>query len=101
MDAFVSEEGAAIAEVALRHLFRVHPLLFEALRKCNSGEAASVPEPLRRALQRYGVLSSNNELSGAMLSHAFVSLLADPASARINRDRPEDCRIKRWPCRVG
>ena len=77
VDAFVAEEGAAISEVALRHLFRVHPDLRDAAYRCYSGEAKGVPEPLRRALRRYGVLSPIDELSGTMLSRSLGSLLAE------------------------
>lgn len=80
IDAFVEEEGAAIAEVALRHLFRVHPQLLEATTRCCAGEAASVPEPLKRALRRYGVLSPANQLAGIMLSKAFASLQLEAAA---------------------
>lgn len=77
INAFVAEEGAAISEVALRHLFRVHPRLQEATQKCYSGDGEKVSEPLRRALRRYGVLSAKDELSGAMLSQGFVSLISE------------------------
>jgi hypothetical protein len=77
IESFVADEGAAISEVALRHLFRVYPQLLEATRKCRLGDAHTVPEPLRRTLRRYGVLSHKDELSGAMLSRAFESLIAE------------------------
>ncbi len=79
--AFVAEEGAAISEVALRHLFRVHPLLRDATQKCYRGASASVPETLRRVLRRYGVLSATDELSGTMLSQAFASIVTEIETA--------------------
>jgi hypothetical protein len=82
-DSFVLEEGAAIAEVALRHLFRVHPQLAPAVRACHSGESSKVAEPLRRTLRRYGVLSPQDQLSGAMLSRAFDSLVADASRSAV------------------
>lgn len=76
VEAFVAEEGAAIAEVALKHLFRVHPSLFDATLRCHRGESSLVSEALRRSLRRYGVLSIKEQLSGAMLTRAFSSLVA-------------------------
>jgi hypothetical protein len=77
IEAFVSEEGAAISEVALRHLFRVHPNLLGATRKCVSGRAGEVSENLRRILKRYGVLNASDALSGLMLTKGFASLAVD------------------------
>lgn len=74
IEAFVHEEGAAIAEVALRHLFRVHPELSIAAARCNSDEASQVSERLKRALRRYGIILTNNSLSGQMISAAFQAL---------------------------
>ena len=82
VSAFVAEEGAAISEVALRHLFRVHPNLFEAAKKCSNGNAKEAGEPLRRILRRYGVLSANDSLSGAMISQGFASLIDDSDEAK-------------------
>lgn len=76
IDSFVAEEGAAVSEVALRHLFRVHPQLLDATRKCTAGMAREVAEPLRRVLKRYGVLASDDSLSGAMIAQGFAGLLS-------------------------
>jgi len=80
VEAFVGEEGSAIAEVALRNLFRVHPGLREATAKCHANEAASVSEQLRRILRRYGVLSPSDGLSGAMIARAFAALSHESTS---------------------
>jgi len=75
LEAFVKEEGAAFSEVALRHLFKVHPELLEAVTKCSEGRSKIVPERLKRVLRRYGILSSHGEtLSGNMISVAFQSI---------------------------
>lgn len=76
IDSFVVEEGAAISEVALRHLFRVHPQLLDATRKCAAGMGSEVAEPLRRVLKRYGVLAPDDSLSGAMIAQGFTSLMS-------------------------
>lgn len=83
IDSFVAEEGAAISEVALRHLFRVHPQLLDATKSCAAGMAKSVAEPLRRVLKRYGVLAQDESLSGEMIVQGLASLLSvsQPRSA--------------------
>ncbi|MFB9985360.1 hypothetical protein ACFSQQ_09740 [Mesorhizobium kowhaii] len=86
VDSFVAEEGSAIAEVALSHLFRVHPLLMDATTKCFEGKGHLVSEPLRRVLRKYGVISISNELSGAMLSRAFSAIKSEPKSDLSTRD---------------
>jgi len=83
VEAFVSEEGAAISEVALRHLFRVHPNLLPAARKCAAGVPGEAPEPLRRILKRYGVLSSKDTLSGVMIAQGFAALLSDSSKPAV------------------
>nr|WP_238344323.1 ATP-binding protein [Ramlibacter lithotrophicus] len=93
LDSFVTEEGAAISEVALRHLFRVHPQLLDATRKCTAGMAKDVPEPLRRVLKRYGVLASDDSLSGAMITRGFEALVSVlpviPESSDVTSDGSE------------
>ena len=76
IDSFVAEEGAAVSEVALRHLFRVHPQLLDATRKCAAGMSKEVAEPFRRVLKRYGVLAPDDSLSGAMIAQGFAALLS-------------------------
>ena len=76
LEAFVTEEGAAISTVALRHLFRVHPQLLDATKKCTTGMAKDVPEPLRRVLKLYGVLAPDDTLSGDMITRGFEALLS-------------------------
>lgn len=71
---FVSEEGSAISEVALRHLFKVHPQLLDSTRKCLAGKSSEVPKSLRRVLVRYGVLTNDFILSGLMIQNGFKSL---------------------------
>ena len=74
VEAFVSNEGVAIAEVALKHLFRVHPQLKDAAMQCYAGEASRVPEGLKFALRRYGILKMNNAVQGVMIEKAMAAL---------------------------
>jgi len=75
VSSFVKEEGAAIAEVALRHLFRVYPALLQATRSCHEGRAAEVSEREKRILRRYGVIEQNSDrLAGQMMQLAISAI---------------------------
>ena len=58
-------------------MFRVHPNLLLTTRKCAAGTPDDTAEPLRRILKRYGVLSSKDTLSGAMITQGFTALASD------------------------
>ncbi|WP_095067799.1 ATP-binding protein [Pseudomonas sp. Irchel 3A18] len=53
---FVEVEGAAIAEVALNHLFRVHPEVYGPAKQVLDGQICSKSDILTSTLLRYGVL---------------------------------------------
>lgn len=75
VSAFVKEEGSAIAEVALRHLFRVYPALLNATRLCHDERGNEVSEREKRILRRYGVIEQNSDnLSGQMMQLAFAAI---------------------------
>ncbi len=79
VNTFVREEGGAIAEVALRHLFRVYPALFKAASLCNEGKETQVPERDKRVLRRYGILQgASDSLSGQMMIAGFQVLEEGP-----------------------
>jgi hypothetical protein len=61
---FVEEEGAAIAEVALNHLFRVHPEVFAPAKSVFDGAKHTKSEHLIATLIRYGILA---EVAGAVV----------------------------------
>ncbi|QIF05618.1 ATP-binding protein [Roseimicrobium sp. ORNL1] len=92
---FVQEEGSAIAEVAMRHLFRVHPTLEDAAAKCHKGESSVVQENLKRSLRRYGILTQGNALSGQMISAAFEAL-AVPAQVPTEADPKTPLALPRY-----
>ncbi len=94
VDAFVREEGAAISEVALRHLFRVHPDLGIATALCNCGQSSQVTEKYKRALRRYGILLADRDvLSGQMISAAFEGLSIADQLAKSSPAQPPDSGI--------
>lgn len=74
VEAFAKEEGATIAAVALRHLFRVHPGLEEAAFLCLEGQAATVDPNVLRVLNKYGVTDKLNRVSAAMLANGLSSI---------------------------
>ncbi len=72
---FVEDEGGAIAEVALSHLFRVYPKLYNAAALCHAGKGETVTDRELRVLRRYGVLKENaSMLSGQMMISGFDAL---------------------------
>lgn len=57
---FVEVEGAAIAEVALNHLFRVHPEVYRPAKSVLEGQSLHKSDPLTSTLLRYGVLRDDH-----------------------------------------
>jgi len=78
---FVEVEGAALAEVALNHLFRVHPDIYEPARSVIDGGRHSKSEPLIATLLRYGVLA---ETSGRI---HFESIMIEEGMRLYNAKR--------------
>ncbi len=74
VEKFIQEEGSAIAEVALTHLFRVHPGTKSAAEAVHAGNASTVSTSMFRTLCRYGVISESGRFSGSMLNSAYSSL---------------------------
>ncbi|MEM6410686.1 MAG: hypothetical protein AAF683_04070 [Pseudomonadota bacterium] len=71
LDAYGRDEGAALAKVALQHLFRVYPELKKpALRLLQDNP--DLPANVWRTLNRYGIASSNNTVSGEMMRMALT-----------------------------
>ena len=83
VEQFVSNEGVAIAEVALKHLFRVHPQLREAAMECHNGNESRVSERLKSALRRYGILLKNGGIQGVMMKKAMAGLRTDQGSDQL------------------
>jgi hypothetical protein len=76
LDSFVEEEGSALAEVALKHLFRVYPGLFDATSRCHFENCNEVPARFVRVLRAYGIVHPReSRLSGKMIVAGFGSLL--------------------------
>lgn len=75
---FVEHEGATIAEVALRHLFRVYPELRDACRAVASGDV--VPKHLLATLENYGLVRGGESgLWGLMTASGLALYLEKEA----------------------
>lgn len=57
---FIDVEGAAIAEVALNHLFKVHPDVYLPAKSVLENNVHAKTEPLIATLLRYGVLAERS-----------------------------------------
>lgn len=76
LDAYGQDEGAALAKVALQHLFRVYPeLRAPSLSLLQDG--ADISASMRRTLIRYGILTQKGGISGAMMRAALVMVAED------------------------
>ncbi|MEJ6818049.1 hypothetical protein PseuLF5_13690 [Pseudomonas sp. LF-5] len=83
---FVEVEGAAIAEVALNHLFRVHPEVYIPAKHVLGGQSFSKSDPLISTLLRYGVLQEKGgkiQLGSMMIEEGLKLYEAKRASATV------------------
>jgi len=73
LDKFVRSDGASLAQVALRHLFRVFPELAAVVRACKAGESTDGVKKLLSVLEKYGVISMTPapHLAGEMMRLGF------------------------------
>jgi hypothetical protein len=71
VDEFIDSEGAAVAELALGHLFRVYPELKSVATACYNVDGMTQPAQLTGILERYGVVKKsrggNPVISGKMM----------------------------------
>lgn len=81
LEAYGQDEGAALAKVALQHLFRVYPeLRAPSLSLIENG--AALPAGIRQTLYRYGIANAVGSVSGKMMSMALTMVAEDaPATA--------------------
>jgi hypothetical protein len=73
LDDFVHAEGATLAHVALRHLFRVYPELEPTMKQTQSGDLEKANRRNVSVLQRYGLLTFDAapHIAGEMMKHGF------------------------------
>lgn len=92
LEAYGKDEGAALAKVALQHLFRVYPeLRLPSLSLLDA--RAELPSGVRRTLNRYGVAGAEGKVSGSMMRMALAMVaeevpLVDTSSREKDEARP-------------
>lgn len=89
---FVEVEGAAIAEVALNHLFKVHPEVFDSAKSIADGRGHNKAEPLVSTLIRYGVVAERYgrvELASTMISEGMRLYLQKRSAVELSMPIPE------------
>ena len=102
LDDFVNTEGAIIAQVALRHLFRVYPELKQWCSLCNNNKIDDVPKSFIGILSKYGIIAKNKgklELSGSMIKEGLSLIFdeqTDTDSSSIAKDSIEKGSIFEW-----
>lgn len=72
------DEGAALAKVALQHLFRVYPELRSPALNLLT-QTVSIPASMQRTLVRYGIASDGGTVSGEMMRMA-LEMIAEEAA---------------------
>lgn len=75
---FIRDEGSALAQVALQHLFRVYPEIKEPAVKIANGKASEVSPNNMRLLARYGLISAQGKLSGEMVRAGLSLVETEP-----------------------
>lgn len=70
LEAYGRDEGAALAKVALQHLFRVYPEL-RAPSLTLLIKDTELPNNVKRTLNRYGVADAAGKVSGSMMRMAL------------------------------
>lgn len=68
---FIQDEGSSMAAVALSHLFRVHPGIYEAAQMVSDNRASELSDASLRTLRKYGLVGSGFDFAGSMISSAF------------------------------
>lgn len=79
LDSFVQNEGAALSQVALRHLFRVYPELRDAFKNCYLDESQKLFSSHKNILHRYGLIKSSDlcQPSGEMIKEGYKLVLEE------------------------
>jgi hypothetical protein len=83
LEEYGRDEGAALAKVALQHLFRVYPEL-RAPAITLLEERPNLSAGMRRTLSRYGIAGASGNVSGAMMRMALTMVAAEGPAAQAN-----------------
>ncbi len=96
---FVETEGAAIAEVALNHLFRVYPELENVAISIYRNEAKSINSSLANALVKYGIITripGSYKMSGSMMNEGLRLYLEKESAVVRQTGGLEYASIEEW-----
>lgn len=92
LEEYGRDEGAALAQVALQHLFRVYAeLKLPALALLESGK--NLPAGMLRILVRYGIATTDGNVSGTMMRMA-LSMVSEEMLTVANEILPENGEIR-------
>jgi len=89
LETYGRDEGAALAKVALQHLFRVYPELRGPSIKLLE-ENPDLPTGVRRTLSRYGIATSSGAVSGAMMRMALTMVAEETPLVKGNIPTDQD-----------
>jgi len=77
---FIDSEGAEIAKVALRHLFRVYPELKQYCKSIYDGNSINIPKSYIHTLSKYGLIKEGKTgivFSGTMMIEGLKFIFTD------------------------
>jgi len=100
LDGFVSSEGAAISQVALRHLFRVYPELEPFVYECYFGYSEKVSRHYLAILEKYGIVSNQQgryEMFGDMMKEGFklhLEMATSGAESNMQPAQSNETKVK-------
>jgi len=89
LEAYGRDEGAALAKVALQHLFRVYPELRAPSIKLLE-EKPDLTAATRRTLSLYGIASASGAVSGTMMRMALTMVAEETSFIESNAPTDQD-----------
>lgn len=97
LEQYGRDEGAALAKVALQHLFRVYPELRAPSLSLLASEV-DLPAGLRRTLNRYGIVNTQGEVSGTMMRMALIMVAEEVPLLNEDSTKQEESRplVSEW-----
>ncbi|MEG8052880.1 hypothetical protein QP185_05830 [Sphingomonas aerolata] len=97
LDAYGQDEGAALAKVALQHLFRVYPEL-RAPSLTLLAEGSGLSAGIKRTLNRYGIVNPSGAVSGTMMRMALVMIAEEVPLIANEANETEEARplVSEW-----
>ena len=97
LEAYGQDEGAALAKVALQHLFRVYPEL-RAPSLALLEEGSELAAGMRRTLYRYGIVNARGGISGTMMRMALAMVAEDAPVIEAQSEDREEARplVNEW-----